>query len=57
MLTDLGPALSGALGRRLGELLAIEEVAATRARVAGLMRSGRFPQPDPYRPAVPWPPY
>jgi hypothetical protein len=57
VLTDLGPALGGALGQRLGQLLATDEVAALRARVARLLRSGRFPQPDPYRPAVPWPPY
>ena len=57
VLADLESALDGALGRRLGELLAPEEVAATRARVALLRRTGRFPEPDPYRPAVPWPPY
>ena len=57
VLTGLEPALDAALGRRLGELLAPEEVAATRARIARLLRSGRFPQPDPDRPAVPWPPY
>jgi hypothetical protein len=57
VLAELEPALRGALGRRLGELLAPEEVTATRARVARLRRSGRFPQPDPDRPAVPWPPY
>lgn len=57
VLAALEPALSGTLGQRLGELLAPDEVDATRARVAGLRRAGRFPQPDPYRPAVPWPPY
>lgn len=57
VLTELDPALDGALGDRLGELLAPEEVAATRKRVARLLRSGRFPQPDPDRPAVPWPPF
>ena len=57
VLTDLGPALDGSLGRRLHELLAPEEVAATRRRVARLLRSGRFPEPDPDRPAVPWPPF
>ena len=57
VLADLEAALDGALGRQLRELLAPEEVAATRARIARLRRSGRFPQPDPDRPAVPWPPY
>lgn len=46
---DLGPALL--------ELLSAEEVEATRARVADLLASGRFPGPNPDWPAIPWPPY
>jgi uncharacterized repeat protein (TIGR03843 family) len=57
VLARLATQLAGDLGRQLGELLAPEEVVATGARVAGLTRSGRFPQPDPDRPAVPWPPF
>ncbi|HXR26374.1 MAG TPA: SCO1664 family protein [Candidatus Baltobacteraceae bacterium] len=57
VLTDLDGQLARALGQRLDELLAPEEVAATRRRIARLLRSGRFPQPDPDRPAVPWPPF
>ena len=33
------------------------EVRATRDRLDELIASGRFPQPDPERPAIPWPPY
>jgi uncharacterized repeat protein (TIGR03843 family) len=33
------------------------ELAATRARLDDLMRAGRFPQPHPDWPAVPWPWY
>jgi uncharacterized repeat protein (TIGR03843 family) len=50
-------ALDGDLGAALGELLTRAEVRATSRRAAALLESGRFPQPDPYRPAVPWPPY
>lgn len=57
VLVQLQGALRGPLGRRLGELLAPEEVAATRTRVARLLQTGRYPQPDADRPAVPWPPY
>ncbi|MCU0482803.1 MAG: SCO1664 family protein [Chloroflexi bacterium] len=45
------------LGRRLGQLLAPAEVAATRERVGELLRSGRFPEPAPDWPAIPWPWY
>ena len=37
--------------------LAPDEIAATRARLEDLLRSGRFPQPHPDWPAVPWPWY
>ena len=49
--------LEGALGAALGELLTRAEVRATHQRVAALLKSGRFPEPDPARPAVPWPPF
>jgi hypothetical protein len=45
------------LGAALGELLTIEEVVATADRVAALLESRRFPEPDPSRPALPWPPF
>lgn len=50
-------AMPGNLARDLGELLFIDEVEATRARVAGLLASGVFPGPNPDWPAIPWPPY
>jgi len=53
----LRAALDGRLGRSLAALLDPLEVAATRVRLDDLLASGRFPQPDPERPAIPWPPY
>ncbi|MGZ6270164.1 MAG: SCO1664 family protein [Candidatus Limnocylindrales bacterium] len=49
--------LEGELGERLAELLATAEVRATCRRVDRLLRSRRFPLPDPLRPAIPWPPF
>ncbi len=49
--------LDGDLGTRLRELLSAREVAVTMRRVDRLLASGRFPQPDPERPAIPWPPF
>jgi len=57
VLEALRKELDGRLGRRLGALLDPLEVRATRDRLAGLIAGGRFPQPDPERPAIPWPPY
>jgi uncharacterized repeat protein (TIGR03843 family) len=45
------------LGAQLEELLSRAEVSATRRRADDLLASGRFPLPDPFRPAVPWPPF
>jgi uncharacterized repeat protein (TIGR03843 family) len=47
----------GSLATTLAALLAAEEIEATRARVADLLRAGVFPSPNPDWPAVPWPPY
>ena len=57
VLEALRGGLDGQLGKRLGRLLEPIEVIATRQRLDELIASGRFPQPDPERPAVPWPPY
>jgi hypothetical protein len=57
VLEDLGLALAGPLGDELRELLAPDEVAITARRVRRLLRKGTFPQPDPDRPAIPWPPF
>jgi uncharacterized repeat protein (TIGR03843 family) len=45
------------LARALGELLFVDEIEATRRRVADLLDAGRFPSPSPDWPAIPWPPY
>ena len=50
-------ALDGDLGARLRELLAPREVDATRRRVDALLAAGCFPEPDPWRHVIPWPPF
>ena len=57
VLVALRTGLDGRLGRRLTALLAPVEVEATKERLDALISAGRFPQPDPERPAIPWPPY
>jgi uncharacterized repeat protein (TIGR03843 family) len=47
--------LDGALGRRLGELLAPAEVAAVGARGRVLLAERRYPVPDEGYHSVPWP--
>ncbi|MBB3733475.1 SCO1664 family protein [Nonomuraea dietziae] len=47
---------SGALGRRLRELLSLAEVEATWTRVRRLLDTGVHPYPSEDWPAVPWPP-
>jgi len=49
--------LDGDLGRGLRQLLAPEEIRATRDRIEALLADGRFPLPLPDRPAIPWPPF
>ncbi|MGA5564000.1 SCO1664 family protein [Streptomyces platensis] len=44
------------LAARLAELITDAEAEALRARVAGLLRSGRHPEPSGEWPAIPWPP-
>ncbi|MGW6708024.1 SCO1664 family protein [Streptomyces sp. NPDC054956] len=44
------------LATRLAELVTTAELAAVRARVALLLRTGRHPQPSGQWPAIPWPP-
>lgn len=50
------PTEPGALAAALGELLFVDEVEATRARIYGLLATGVFPGPSPDWPAIPWPP-
>jgi uncharacterized repeat protein (TIGR03843 family) len=47
----------GPLAAALGELLFIDEIDATRARIDDLLAAGSFPSPNPEWPAIPWPPY
>ena len=49
--------LDGEVGRELGTLLTVAEVRATSRRAEALLHSAKFPQPDPGRPALPWPPF
>ena len=56
VLRALRTGLDGELGATLGGLLAPIEVAATARRVDRLLERRVFPQPDPNRPALPWPP-
>ncbi|MGW2391725.1 SCO1664 family protein [Streptomyces lydicamycinicus] len=44
------------LAARLAELITDAETEALRTRVAGLLHSGRHPEPSGEWPAIPWPP-
>lgn len=50
-------AVEGRLGAELRDLLTPAEIAALGRRAEALLRAGRFPLPDPDRPALPWPPF
>jgi len=56
-LKTLRGSIDGDLGRRLAALLSGPEVAATARRLDRLLSERRMPLPDPYRPAIPWPPF
>ena len=56
VLVALCEGVDGPLGEALRALLDPIEVAATARRLDRLLADGRFPQPDPRRPALPWPP-
>ena len=56
VLRALRAGLDGSLASALGALLDPIEVRATARRIDRLLDSGTFPQPDPRRPALPWPP-
>ncbi len=56
VLRSVRHGLDGALGDELRRLLDPIEVAATCRRIDRLLAAGIFPQPDPRRPALPWPP-
>jgi uncharacterized repeat protein (TIGR03843 family) len=50
-------ALDAELAAQLTDLLSEREIEATRRRAQALIDSCVFPEPDPTRPAVPWPPF
>jgi uncharacterized repeat protein (TIGR03843 family) len=56
-LQELAAKLDGGLGSSLSELLSRREILAMRRRVKELIGAGRFPDPIPGQPAIPWPPY
>jgi hypothetical protein len=56
VLRSLRADLDGKLGDGLRALLDPIEVRATAHRIDRLLDAGVFPQPDPRRPALPWPP-
>ena len=56
VLRTLRACLDDDLGARLRALLSPLEVAATTRRIDRLLDTRVFPQPDPRRPALPWPP-
>lgn len=55
VLERLRTRLDGSLGADLARLLDPAEVAATARRIEDLLRDGCLPEPDPDRPAIPWP--
>jgi len=56
-LRSLRARLAGPLCEALQPLIAPAEMRALNARLDRLIRAKVFPQPDPYRMAVPWPPF
>jgi uncharacterized repeat protein (TIGR03843 family) len=57
VLEQLEDQLEHDLGDELRALLATDEVEAMARRLRRLVSKGSFPQPDPDRPAIPWPPF
>ena len=49
--------LGGRLGTQLAELISERELRATIRRAERLIETCLFPEPDPHRPAMPWPPF
>lgn len=56
VLAGLAEQLDGGLGERLAPHLTAAELAAARARVDGLRRTGLHPLPSEDWPSIPWPP-
>jgi hypothetical protein len=56
-LDQLRDALGGDLATELRRHLSGVEIRATRRRLERLIDAGRFPEPSPTWPAIPWPPF
>ncbi len=56
-LEALRDRLTGEMSDALRPLLSRAEIRETLRRTERLLATGRFPLPDPSRPAIPWPPY
>jgi uncharacterized repeat protein (TIGR03843 family) len=54
-LRGLADLLDGCLAGALSPLLTGGEISASRRRLARLLAAGRFPQPGPGWPSIPWP--
>jgi uncharacterized repeat protein (TIGR03843 family) len=54
-LRNLADRLAGDLAEELSTLLTGAEISACRRRLARLLAAGRFPQPGPGWPSIPWP--
>lgn len=57
VVAGVARALAGPLRAELEQLLSAAEVQAIAERAQDLLEAGLFPQPDPWRPVVPWPPF
>ncbi|MDT9592303.1 SCO1664 family protein [Nocardioides zeae] len=57
VLEALARDLDGGLGETLEDLLAMDEVEATRRRCRALLAAGRLPLPRGDGPVIPWPPF
>jgi uncharacterized repeat protein (TIGR03843 family) len=57
VLRSIRAKLDGPLCDALQRLISPAEMRALSARLDRLIRTNVFPQPDPYRMAVPWPPF
>jgi uncharacterized repeat protein (TIGR03843 family) len=57
VVESIHDSLAAELGGESGAFLSRSELRATRNRVDELLRTRRFPLPDPDRPAIPWPPF
>lgn len=57
LLRGLLNALASKEVKEIATLLTEEEIDALKNRITGLIDSGRFPEPNPEWPHIPWPPF